>query len=324
MKKILYILCVLCIVNSSAFSLAPSISQIAGIERQLFGYEYKNDIESKRLNRIEEYLYGKTYTSPTPKRLEKISNDIGFLPEQSTASSGDTNKNKKIASSQTPQQVYEKEDATVQYPIVDKIEDSVFSRSYNGENIYSRVERLEKKVFGKSVNDNLSNRVNKLRLAVLDNADSDGFITGSAMPAIPTENYYDSISSAYDDDVIDSYNKSRAMSKTQDFDPFKYNNVSPMISRNNNLALEISTIEQSIFKQTFTGESIDKRLERIETQLFKRNFYKDNPSMRLQRIAAANTAQKSSKMYDNNKLMRNLSTGMQVGTILLMIFAMIL
>ncbi len=318
MNKTIFALCLLCLFSCCAFSMTPSLLKISGIEKQLFGYEYKNDSEINRINRIEKYLYGKTFSNVTDKRLNKIALDIGYIEPEKTANKAQSSE--KISTASIPS--YEKEDPTVQYPIVDKIETKVFNKSFNGENIYSRVSKLENKVFGKTSSDNLSNRVNKLRLSVLDPVSSDDFVTGAA---IPTENYYDSISSMYDDDVAETYGKTSSSKRQNNSFSNNYSSQPSQSSvRNNLLSSELTTIEQTMFNQSFSNESIESRLSRVESQVFKRNFANDNPAARLQRIAAVKTAQKSSKLYDNNKLMRNLSTGMQVGTFLLMILAMIL
>ncbi len=316
MNKIFCIVCLICIFSCAAISAPVNVAKISGIEKQLFGYEYKNDSEINRVNRIENYLYGKNYPNSITVRLDKISKDIGYIDKIAAKDKPNSFKNEKIASSSQSNIKDEPEDPSVRYPIVDKMESKMFNRIYDGESIYKRVDRLEKKAFGKNLDDNLSNRVNQLRLAIIDPNRADDFITGAA---IPTENYYDSISSLYDDDVKRADSGLNKLSKDDD-----YEYSSPSISRNNAVNLELSTIEQKMFNQSYSREKIEQRLSRIEINIFKRDFQKDNPSTRLQRIAAVNTAQKTAKMYDNNKTMRNLSTGVQVGSILLLILAMIL
>ena len=313
MKYLCCVLFLVCVFFTPSYSATVSYNKLSAIEKQLFGYEYKNDAESRRLDRIETYLYSKTYTTSSASRLEKIAKDIGFVDKTEVISNA-ANKTNTIASNSQKPQLSEPEDPTVEYPIVDKIESKVFNKKFNGENIYRRLDRLELKVYGNKVDDSLSNRVNKLRISVMNDNLNDDFITGAASPS---DNYYDTIPSRYDDD--DS-----AITQKLPADNSKYNYSSPNVSRSNVINSELSVIEQKMFNQSFANDDMDKRLSRVELQIFKRNFAKDAPSTRLQRISAVNSAQKTSKMYDNNKMMRNWSTGVQVGSIILMILAMIL
>lgn len=314
MKKICILVCTICVFSNSAISITSSSAKLSNIEKQLFGYEFQNNSENSRIDRIENYLYGKTSSNTLINRINKVSSDVGIIPDNvSTAT--EFSRNNKISNNKTKSlMTYEKEDSSVQYPIVDKIENRVFRRSYNGENIYARLDRLEKKVFTVTSNDNLSNRVNKLRLAVLDSNQNNDIIADSTdSPSYPD---------------LDDFENSRKIEQSkqnkinQSDSDFMYK--SPSKSKNDYINMELTAAEENLFSQSFQQDSTGTRLDRLETKIFKRNFEKDVDSIRMQRISAATTAHKTSKSYDNNRLMKNLNTGVQIGSILFMILAMIL
>ncbi len=279
-------------------------SSLTTLEKQLFGYEYKTDSDDARIARIETYLYGKNNQGSVSIRIKKASTDIGL-------SSGDVQPLPKLASKQagatgaaTP--AYPKDSPEVEYPIVNKLETSVFKKTYTGESIYSRLDRLENKIYGSVSKDALSERVNKLRLAIMDNPND--------YSGVASSDFVQGFDSSQDDLLsVGPANNSN-----------DYNYVSPDTTRNSYLGMELTSAEQTLLNNSFEGEAINTRLSRVESSLFKRTFPSDDPASRMQRISAANTAKKTASQYDNNKFSRNLSTGMQIGSFLLMILAMIL
>ena len=58
--------------------------------------------------------------------------------------------------------------------------------------------------------------------------------------------------------------------------------------------------------------------------MFGTEFVEDDEQTRINRITSAYKAQKNSSKYDSNKFARNMTTAMQIGTILLMMLACIL
>jgi len=305
----------------AAFSAAQYTAQLANIEKQLFGFEYKTDSEAVRVNRIEKYLYGKVNSANMTSRISKISTDVGIVPDSSTGAAASLGEKQKIASKPQKtavQPAYQKEDSSVQYPVVDKIEAQVFGRDYSGENIYARVDRLEKKVYNSKSSGDLSARVDKLRLSVLKDYPDSSIASSGYGYSDDFGGYsqdYTGLSDNNDDDVF---------SKNDSSSNGSYNYVSPSTSKQSYLNNELTAAERTILSETFPSDNVDQRLNRLEARIFKRNFAKDEDSVRLQRIAAATVAKKSAKSYDGNKFSRNFSTGAQIGGFLLMILAMIL
>lgn len=308
MKIKLLIILIICMFSNVCIAALPNNQQLSTIEKQVFGYDYPNDTEVKRLDRVENYLYGKTSANTAIIRLKKINNDLG-VAEPSTLTKNNSNitpkgKNKEMA--------YTQEDPSVNYPIVDKIEQKVLNKIYKGENIYARLSRLEKKVYNQPSNDSLSNRVNNLRLSVLDSVDENYTASSDGNDYVFEEN-------------SDSDNTPKSNDKISKFDgkdDFVYAN--PRKSKQDYFNMELNSIEKILLKESYENEPIKSRLSRLESQVFQRNFPNDIENDRLDRIAAAVTAKKTSVQYDNNKLMKRLTTGAQVGSILLMILAIIL
>ena len=83
-------------------------------------------------------------------------------------------------------------------------------------------------------------------------------------------------------------------------------------------------LENSLFGQTFSYDPMAVRLNRLERRIFQRDFASDDEYSRVARLQAASTAKKTAKYYDNNKFQKFASTGMQLGTFVLMILALLL
>lgn len=326
MKKIVVLVCTLLLSMGVACSATQNSELLSGIEKQVFGYEYTSDSDLNRVVRLENYLYGANSSGDTSVRVKKISSDIGLLAGSGQGSA--PNSGKKIASNsqsksaQVPK-TYPKEDSSVQYPIVDEIEQSVFHKTYNGQSVYARLDRLEQQVFKSTSSDDLSTRVDKLRTAVL----------GSSQDSIASSQSDDSDSSFVDnsaDSQSDSdsssggwgFGSSQSGSRSSLDNQNSYSSARP--SQNAYLSSQLTSLEKHVLKSSYEYDGVPERLDRLEDKVFHRTFDNDSPENRMQRIAAASSAHKTAKSYDGNKITRNLSTGVQIGGFLLMILAMFL
>ncbi len=309
MRKIFPILVLIffCL-NCISFADTITSKQIDAMETQVFGYNFKNENDIKRLDRLENYLYGSISPNSLVNRIKKINSDLGIIAEESKKEKISSNKTNTTQSANSiPKNI--KEDPSVDYPIVDDLEQKVFSKKYNSENIYKRLDRLENKVFSHTNDDNLSNRVNKLRLSVFDSLEDNPPI------AAYDENY------AIADSEIESYKNLKEDDNSKNsYNSYKSHNSSKQEYFN----MELKSLEKIVLNNSYDRDDTQNRLSRMENKLFQRNFKNDEENERLERIAAAATAKKTSSQYDNNKLMKGLATGAQIGGILLMILAMIL
>ena len=300
MKRQIFFLVFLFLMGTCGFSAGALTEQISQIENSYFGYNFPSDSDIKRIERLEKAVYGKLSQGSEVKRAQKLYNDL-----QANLSVDESD----YSTSSTPEELPEAE-KDVRYPVVDKIEQKVFKKTYQNEDIYLRLSRLEKQVFKKESNSSLNERVDNLRNTILGSValnDEAVNIRG-----------YDPLNDS-DDDLSDNSH---------------YNYYSPQNTRNRVAKPDFRTydtaqnydldmLEKTVFNRKFSGETPAQRLARLENSVFNKTF-SDADDSRIQRLLAATTAQKTSRNYDNNTLMQRLNTGMQIGGIILMVLAMIL
>lgn len=291
MKK--FILLILCIVFFPLVSLAE-ISALSDLENSLLGSEYKNDSDIQRVERLEQHLYGSKKSGNLQTRIKNIKNDTGYsdpvkeVPKQIPRQN---NLKNNISSALNDELLNMKEDASVDYPIVDKMEEEVFKTTYKNESIYKRLDRLEGKVFNKTSKASLNERVDKLSAVI------------SPMKRTAKMPDYN-----YDSADMDSY--------------YAQSGLTPITDQN--VVFQLAVLEQDLLKGNYTNDNISNRLSRLENALFNRTFPTDNDISRLQRVMVAYDAKKNSYKYENNRKMQNVATFSQIGGILLMILAILL
>lgn len=288
-KYILTILILLLTANINAEAQLTPKETMSAIENNVFGYEYNTNTDIKRIERIEEHLYGQKKTGTLQKRLENIQNDAGLNLDNKKA---EFNNDKNLNSMQNTNLPDLKEDATVEYPMVDKIEQELFNTCYKKENIYTRLNRLEEKVFGKTSNEDLNTRVDKLA----------SVIKPKKQMMSPSQNYN------YTPNEMNDY----------------YNNSGLETVNDQSVPFQLAALEEDLLRSAYMNDNISNRLNRLEQKLFNRTFSSDTDITRLQRIMVAYDAKKNSYKYENNRKMQNMATATQIGGILLMILAMLL
>lgn len=307
------------------------ITDISAIEKDLFGVEYKEEQIPTRLNRIEEYVFGEKKTGTNTARIKQITDATGVSTEPKK-----TENEKRIAEAE-----YLPEDKNVTYPVIDMMEDKVFNKTYQGENIYKRVERLEKKTFGKVSQGELSDRTDKLKASVLAiNANESMLANNSEPQATTPEEFYNQPPHNYY--TPQERNFSFGATTMGGFKTGSSNNPyiygTPTAKTNNNYSSyptggaaayhddfqqALSSAENMILGKTNPNATENERLSKLEKKVFKKTFNGDSLT-RLDRVVSAAHAQKTGVGYHENKFDRYLSGGLQAGMILLMILAMIL
>ena len=290
MKKLLILASIILITALQCF--AANSSQISDLENNLFGFDYSNESDTKRIERIEENLYGMTKKGSLSKRIEEIQNDIGYINKDEILQA-QKQKELEEKKKQEEQRLAElksiKEDASVQYPVVDKIEQIVFNQNYQADDIYERLNRLEQKIFEKKNEATpLNERVDKLASIVLPKEIQ-------PEPTIANKAQMTEI----------------------------YNNGIPN-PNNQSIPFQLSVLEQNMLNNTYNNDYIANRLARLEQELFNRTFANDTDVDRLQRIMVTYEAKQNSYKYENNRKMQKMATASQFGGILLMILAMLL
>lgn len=282
-KKIIIFIMFLILGLNCAFAAQDfSLEDVAKIETTIWGFEYSKDSLEKRLGRIENNVFGVQNTKMSAKqRIEKINDAIGI---------------ESVKDSQKPAyEIAQNEVEQVNYPQIDMLEYQIFNSTYEKENIYKRLERLEKKIFGSSQDGDLALRTDRLK----------AYIKKDTIAQKQNTNYYFEQPYQMTDD-IEQYMGSQG----------KY--------ANSDVFLQLAGLEMVLFSKTYSQDPVGLRLNRLERKIFQRDFSSDDDSLRLQRLQAAANAQKTAKLYEANKIQKFTSTGMQLGSILLMILALIL
>ena len=172
------------------------------------------------------------------------------------------------------------------------MEEEIFNTTYKNENIYSRLNRLEEKVFNKTSSEDLNSRVDKLASVIRPKTKK-----------MSNQYAYD-----YSSDDLNNY----------------YNNNGFEPVNDQSMPFQLAALEEDLLRNAYNNDNTSNRLSRLEQKLFNRTFVSDSDVTRLQRIMVAYDAKKNSYKYENNRKMQNMATMSQIGGILLMILAILL
>ena len=172
----------------------PNFSDFSKIETQLFNKNFGNENMDSRLNRVESAVFGKTFNDNSEVRISRINDFIG--------SGGNISANSQTVNRNSTSKDKEQDNSATDYPSVTLMEMKVFNQQFTQENIYSRLNRLESKIFGTISSDSsLSDRVSKLQKALNINNNVN-----------------------HDDDDDSSYNNNSSIDSQLSQDERKFNN----------------------------------------------------------------------------------------------------
>lgn len=321
MKKIILLIMITLTLNNCSYALTQTQSILGKIEDSIYGYQYSDENDITRLNRIEKSVYGQTSNKPQSERIAKLKKDLSAdLIGQEITPVEDTFAD--------PQDSYKMEEppkaaSNVSYPAVDEMERQVFKKTFPKDDISIRLSNLEKKTFNKTYNDDLSTRVDRLKAEIRP-------------PSIMDNSIAQSSNVFYDQDDIVPLGGDFHMNKYMQTDRFDYNAFN---ARQNAMFQDdydyndtpkppkkasLSTVEKKLLKQNFDKDTMDNRLARIEQHMFGTVFDSEDQQTRVNRISSAYNAQKSVGKYDSNKFAQNMTTGVQIGMLILMVLACIL
>ena len=329
-KKILLSVFALLFLCSNSFAADYVGTKLEEIEKYFYGYTNKGS-DISRVARVEKDLYGQTSSQSLKNRVDKIYKDMNLGGATGAAAS----LNQSYVPEEEPmtKDIGPQAEAGIKYPVVDKLEQKVFKKAYENDDIYDRLARLEKQVFPKDFAQkstlSLNERVDALR---------DKLLGGSQLAAVDIDPMREEIilenGQKYMGDNDTQYNyysyegsKNHIAQPSPSFDsPYSsYPDSSAFDDETVGYAqnYDLDVLEKQLFGKRFAQEPPSKRLARLESNLFQRTF-SDNDEARIQRLLAVTTAQKTSQEYDSNKWARRLNAGIQIGSILLMVLAMIL
>ena len=317
MKKI-FLTCLLeILLSNSVFAESKTSKMLGKIENNLFGIEYTTQSDTERLSRIEEQVYGEAKSGNIKSRLADLENDIAsnqmgqeITPKKDTFEEEESYTERKLAdNSQYFEDNSESDSIKIDYPVINDIEQQVFGKTYKNENINARLSKLEKEIFKKTYNDNLAERVERLK-------DKVAYVP----PTFNTEekNYnYDEQSNYFSPNTL----------AQNDTDTYFHSQKGDYIDKqiaDRDFRSKLNKLEKNFYKQSFSNDTIDNRLSRLESTIFHSNFSNDKQTTRLNRISSAVNAQKSAKKYDSNGIQQKMATALQIGMFVLMVVAMIL
>lgn len=318
------------ILGGSCYAQTQYSTTISKMENSLFGIDYSNQPDEARLKRIEEVVYGQSSSASVAQRVSKLSKDLSadvigqeIKPKRDTFQEDEDSVKDDVAG--TPKEDTPKADSSVNYPIVNDLENVVFNKEFKNVDINQRLANLEQKVFKKTYGDDLSSRVDRLKMAVMpeqiakhDSSDDEEYSTGAAddIPTIQPQEYDYSASGSnnvfngMNNPIVPYYNSRNAIGRNYQGNP--------------NVLMPLAAIERSVLRKSFPDDTTNNRLTRLELALFNSTFVDDDEQTRIDRLTSAYQAKKTSRKYDGNKFSQHMSTAVQIGAILLMVLAAIL
>lgn len=291
-------------------------SALGKIENALYGFQYSNENDTARFNRIEKTVYGQNTNKSNAQKMASLKKDLSadlfgqeIEPKEDTFAE-DTDSIKEEALAKAPLT-----GPGVDYPAINELEKQVFNKEFKTQDLDTRLANLEQKALGKTFkNEDFSTRVDRLRAELKPKSLIDNAIAQSS-------------NDFYEDEPIEldrNYNLQQYESPNQ-FDYDEYNaQHSPQYYNRPKKKVNIASVEKSIFNQSYPNDDINNRLSRLESTMFGTTFNNDSPENRMNRISSAYKAAKSASKYDSNKFSQNAMTAVQIGTLILMVLACIL
>lgn len=277
---------------------ASQSSTISKIENELYGFDYTNDSSQNRVARLEKTIYGKASTGDINKRIKRLSGDISadvigleIPPVEDTFREDDS----EIAQA----------DSSVNYPVVDEIEQKLFNQTYKNRDLHSRIVTIERKLFGKIYDvDDYSTRMDRIKAEVMPEA------------LAQDQGFRNDYANLYDDNALAS----------SDFGGGRFSRFSMPFGQRN------YTRPYANYGDSFggaaapigTGGNLNDELAQLEYETFGTEFSNEDTTSRIKRLNSANKAKKSSSKYDSQKFSQRMSTAMEIGAMILMILAMVL
>lgn len=279
---------------------APQASTLSKIENDLYGFEYTNDTSQNRVERLEKTIYGKSSTGDINKRIKKLSADISadvigleIPPVEDTFN--EENNRDDIA----------KADSTVNYPVVDEIEQKLFNKTYKERDFHTRIVTIERKLFNKIYDvDDYSTRMDRIKAEVMpERVDTDRF----------AHEYRDNRDNDLNSDSISGLSGNRFGFNM----PFGQRNYTRPYANYGDMTGGAASIPQG-------GGNLNDELAQLEFETFGTEFSNEDTATRIKRLNSVSKAKKSSSKYDSNKFSQRMSTAMEIGAMILMILAMVL
>lgn len=266
------------------------VAEISKIENDLYGFDYMNDELKNRIARLEKTVYGKVFSGDLSNRIKKLSDDINAdMIGLEIPPSEDTFLENENA-----------EDGTVDYPVVNEIEQKLFGTTYKNRDFHTRIVTIERKLFGKIYDvEDYSTRMDRIKSAVLP----ESLLT--------------------DNNRFDYDNKNNNYLYSEDLGGIDYNRYGSMPYGQKNYTRPYKNYGEYANTAPNSG-NLNDELTQLEYDTFGTEFSGEDTKQRIKRLNSAHRAKKSYNKYDSQKFQQHLSTAMEIGAMLLMILAMVL
>lgn len=300
MKKILAIFLLCIYLNVGIIPIYATVERsesiITKIENDIYGFDYSNDSSQNRVSRLEKSVYGKTSTGDINKRIKRLSADISadVIGLEIEPTEDTFKENEETVA-----------DSSVNYPIVDEIEQKIFNQTYKQRDFHSRIVAIERKIFGKIYDvDDYSTRMDRIKAKVMpDTIAKSGF-----------DNDYTN-QSYYDNDALTT-NDLSALGRNRFSMPFGQKNYSRPYANYGDMTGGAVTLP--------ANPNLNDELAQLEYETFGTEFSNEDTATRVKRLNSVSKAKKSASKYDSNKFSQRMSTAMEIGAMILMILAMVL
>ena len=272
-----------------------SNSLITKIENDIYGFDYSNDSAQNRISRLEKTVYGKSSNGDINKRIKKLSADISadVIGLEIEPTEDSFKEDEAIA------------DSSVNYPIVDEIEQKIFNQTYKNRDFHSRIVAIERKIFGKIYDvDDYSTRMDRIKAKI--------------MPETIAKNSYNGdfrSQSYYDNDTLTS-NDLSGLSGNRFKMPFGQKNYTRPYANYGDMTGGSAMLP--------SNPNLNDELAQLEYETFGTEFSNEDTASRIKRLNSVSKAKKSASKYDSNKFSQRMSTAMEIGAMILMILAMVL
>lgn len=388
LTKLLLISLFIFIIIAPTCAQTNDLDFIKSLETQLFNTTYPKQSTSERLARLELIIMGQTITrDPENVRIARLQALLGPdsktsapLPETTKTSANNSTPNMNVVPSGQPDSLaapeyYDPEvandfkkysietpqsqssnpyategDEVEDYPAVSYIENKVFSKTYKGEDITKRLDRLEQNLFSKTKSDlSLSERLDALKVAVLgttnvplpqnsnkNNNDDDAFISSAPDNYASSFNMYASpgLNQGFNQGLSPRnfnrhYNNPQVPSDMQEEDNFpsmnqyQSNNSASGQMSDESMSQITGRLEQQILGKNFQSDPMNDRLDRLEMKVFNRTSPNSTVENRIERLVAVSAAESTSDPNDMKKVnrLRRVQTGLSVGGMLFSILS---
>ncbi len=282
---------------------------LSQVEEELFSTEFKNEPIDARINRIELNTLGQTTKGSNKARIKNLRKVFKFNTSKPSSRSSNSYSSTE-AGNLSPE--FSEQESNTNYPAIDKMELSLFNKTYTRDNIYKRLARLEKSAFKKPQVGSLVERTDRLKNKLFKKNNN----------IVSSYNY-----SNYQNYSLSNPNLSGSSGSLYGTQGKRRFSVTR--SGNQNYGLNqhfdehlLAEAEKLMFGTTYINEPPEVRLSRLEQKLFNQASPGDNINDRLERIVAVAQAQPSTGTYGDLARMRKyrkVATGVTVTTIVLLI-----